>query len=132
MVLKFSSKLRQVSKNSDLDKLKNWPESLNQSHLEYLIFGLIKIDIISLVKIKVGLSKNFHIAPSEIDKMPMWEYEIYMKFLNESVKEENDQQKKEMDGYDVKGYKKLANPSNLQKSISTPNLSNFSNFKGLK
>jgi hypothetical protein len=62
----------------------------------------------------------------------MWEYEIYMKFLNESVKEENDQQKKEMDGYDVKGYKKLANPSNLQKSISTPNFSNFSNFKGLK
>ena len=45
------------------------------------------------------LSKNFHIQPTEIDKMPMWEYEMYIMQLNEIVKEENEGQKREADKY---------------------------------
>ena len=66
---------------------------------------------------KAALSKNFHIQPSEIDMMPMWEYEIYIGSLNEMVKEENDKQKAEMDKYHVDDYKKMAESKNPQKTM---------------
>ena len=56
---------------------------------------LFMINIEGLVRNKVALAKNFHIQPSEIDKMSMWEYEMFMKELNEQVKEENDKQQGE-------------------------------------
>ena len=52
--------------------------------------------------------------------MPMWEYEIYIKCLNDLVKEENDQQQAEMDKHNVNDYQKMANPRNLQRAIQTP------------
>ena len=88
-----------------------------------------KIDITSLIKIKASLSKNFHIQPSEIDKMPMWEYELFIKELNKQVEEENKQQEKEMDKYHVndiqKNMGKYTNPKmpnfNMP-SLSTPRI----------
>ena len=46
----------------------------------------------------------------------MWEYEFYIKQLNEIVEEENEQQRKEMDGYNINDYKRQAkaNVRNLQ------------------
>ena len=41
------------------------------------------------------LSKQFSIAPSEVDKMAYWEYEYFMKEINDLVKEENETQKKQ-------------------------------------
>lgn len=48
--------------------------------------------------------------------MPMWEYELFISELNNQVKEENDQQQREMDKYNIPDTKKLANPSNAMKS----------------
>ena len=94
----------------------------------------MKIDIMSLIKLKASLSKNFHIQPSEIDAMPMWEYELYIKQLNEMVEEENEKQQKEMDQYHVDDYKKMANPKNLSKMTQTPDFSkmNFGNMNTFK
>ena len=50
--------------------------------------------------------------------MPMWEYEMFMKTLNEVVDEENKNQKKEMDKYDINSYKKMTNPSNMNKMMN--------------
>lgn len=47
--------------------------------------------------------------------MPMWEYELFISELNNQVKEENDQQQKEMDKYNINDYKKMSNPSNISK-----------------
>lgn len=77
------------------------------------------INIENLITNKVHLAKNFHIQPSEIDKMPMWEYEIFMKTLNEVVKEDNKKQKDEMDKYDIDSYKKMTSSSNMSKIMST-------------
>ena len=82
----------------------------------------------NLIKIKASISKNFHIQPSEIDKMPMWEYELYLQHLNELVKEENDNQEKEMKKYKVDEHMKMADPKNLQK-MSTPKPPNMSQIK---
>jgi hypothetical protein len=91
---------------------------MDNSYIEKAIISLWMINIENLVANKVHLAKNFHIQPSEIDKMAMWEYEMFMKTLNEVVKEENKKQKDEMDKYDINSYKKMANPSNMNKMMN--------------
>lgn len=95
---------------------------LDNSYIEYAIYNIWKIDIINLIKNKASLAKNFHIQPSELDKMPMWEYEIFMNSINDMVTKENEDQQKEMDKYNIEDYKNMANPKNLQKSYQTPKI----------
>ena len=76
----------------------------------------------SLIKTKAILSKNFHIQPSEIDMMPMWEYELYVKQLNDLVEEENEKHKDIEKSGEVNKYKKMMNSRNIQPSMpKTPN-----------
>ena len=69
--------------------------------MEFLIFNLIKIDLLNLIKIKAKLAKEFHIQPSEIDKMQVWEYELFITYLNEAVKEDNEAHEDEMSKYNI-------------------------------
>lgn len=113
MVLKFSSRLNQKLKNSDLDKLL-------ANSLDVCVFGLWKISIMNLIKFKASLAKNFHVQPSEVDNMPMWEYELFIKELNNQVEEENKDQQAQMDKYGVDKYSKMADPKNMQKMTTMP------------
>lgn len=74
-----------------------------------------------LIKMKATLAKNFHIQPSEIDEMPVWEYELFIQYINDEVKEENDKQQKEMDKYNINDYRKMSDPSKIQK-MSQPQM----------
>jgi hypothetical protein len=47
--------------------------------------------------------------------MPVWEYEIFMKELNDIIKEENEKQQKEMDKAGIKDAKKMSDPKNIQR-----------------
>ena len=67
---------------------------------------------------KAVLAKQFHIQPSEIDILPAWEYELFIKQLNDIVKEENDKQKSEMKKYRVNEYMDMARPGNMNKMMS--------------
>lgn len=101
------------------------------------MFGLFQINIIGLISNKVQLAKNFHIQPSEIDKMVMWEYELFMKELNDVIKKENKEQEKEKDKYGINDIKKMSNPSNLQRIAGTqgvkmPSIPNMSSISSLK
>lgn len=69
----------------------------------------------NLIKIKASLAKNFHIPPSEIDNMMMWEYEYFMRELNNQVEDENKEQQTQMDKYGVDKFSKMADPKNMQK-----------------
>lgn len=113
--------------NPDLDA----PEELGPSYLEYGIIKLFIIDLVRLVELKATLAKNFHIQPSEIDSLPFWEYEIFIKFINNQVQEENDRQKAEMAKYDVEGTMKAANPKNMQRNMSSmqPKIPSFGAMK---
>ena len=61
----------------------------------------------------------------------MWEYEIFIKELNEQVKEENKKQESEMDKYHVSDYQKMANPRNMQKMMQPkmPSMPSMGGFK---
>ena len=67
--------------------------------------------------------KNFHIAPSELDSMPMWEFELFIKALNEQIKEENAQNEGEMSKYDIAKYQKMAqNPQKMMPKMPNINM----------
>ncbi len=82
-----------------------------------------------MIQIKASLAKNFHIQPSEIDRMPMWEYELFIQEMNKQVKEENEKQQGEMDKYHVKDYMKNANSKNIGKMTQPPKMPSFNGFK---
>jgi hypothetical protein len=105
-----------VLKSSDPDRV----DKINPSYIESAIFSILRIDLVELIKMKAALAKAFHIQPSEIDKMPMWEYEIFVMKLNELVQEENDKQKKEMAKHHVDEYMDMARPGNMKKMMSNP------------
>ena len=113
----------------DLPVGAQWPDlELGNSHIEYALVKLFQIDIIQLIKVKAILSKQFHIQPSEIDMMPYWEYEYYLRALNDSVEEENQKQQEEMDKYHINDYMKMAHPSSLNKMMAnaSPKMPNIS------
>lgn len=91
----------------------------------------MKTDLSTFIKIKASLAKNFHIQPSEVDKMPMWEYELFITYLNEMVKEENDKQEAESKKYNINDYKKMSDPKNYQKSFDN-SMKSYSNIGNMK
>ena len=61
--------------------------------------------------------------------MPMWEYELFIQYLNEAVKEDNDKQQKEMDKYNIKDYKKYSDPSKIGKNYPIPKMPSMPSIK---
>ena len=138
-VLKFSSRLSLLLRSSDpdsydfTDKLEGDFKTikLDTSYIESCIFGLMSLDLTQLIKSKALLAKNFHIQPSEIDLLPMWEYEMFVQFINDAVKTENEEQKREMEQGEYKNLKKMANPSYVQKMANSkmPKMPSMGSFK---
>ena len=77
--------------------------------MESSLYSQFQINIENLVQNKVSLVKNFHIQPSEIDRMPYWEYEYFMKYANQMIEEENKQQEEQNEEYDMNSLKRNAN-----------------------
>lgn len=69
----------------------------------------------NFIKTKAILAKEYHIQPSELEQMPVWEYELFVKEINEIVKEENEKNKQEMDKAGINDAKKMSNPSYISK-----------------
>ena len=90
------------------------PCHLDNSYLEAAIFSLWRMDILGFIKTKAILAKQFHIQPSEVDKMPYWEYEYFIKNLDEMAKKENEDQEEASKQYETK-----------QKQFKTPKLPNI-------
>lgn len=54
--------------------------------------------------------------------MYYWEYEYFIKYINDMVKEENEAQQKQLDQQQVNKYSKLADPKRIE-NLSKPNIS---------
>lgn len=67
--------------------------------------------------------KNFHLSPSEIDRMMMWEYEYFIDAVNDNIKEENARAEDEKGNFDTSKY----SPDRMMKSAQAkmPNMSNM-------
>ena len=101
------------------------PKSLDEQYIETALFALFKINLLEHLKVKAALTKQFHVAPKDFDDMYYWDYEIYLKSLNDLVKEENDSQKAEMDKYHINDYMDKARSGKLMETPKMPSMSGF-------
>ena len=88
--------------NYDEEELKKeFLRRIDLSHpvLEFSVIKLFQVRLLNLIRNKVGLAKNFYIAPSEIDRMYYWEYEYMLDEVNNNIKAENERQEKENTKY---------------------------------
>ena len=90
------------------------------STLDYLVAKLFFVDIRHLIYTKSVLLKNFHLLPSEVDRMCYWEYEYLIEDLNKQVKEENDNQQAQLDSVNTS--------SSGKPNMKLPNMPNVNQF----
>lgn len=85
--------------------------------MESVIYSVLKIDLRNLVRNKVHISKRYHIQPSELERMPYWEYELMLEYINEDIEAENkqnDEQNKQMDGYKKPNYNRMMSQAGIK------------------
>lgn len=67
--------------------------------MESVTYSLFLVDIRNLVRNKLNICKEYHIQPSEIDRMPFYEYEYMLEDINADIKEQEKRQKEEEKKY---------------------------------
>ena len=82
-------------------------------------FTIIKAFIVNLrnlTKNKLFICKEYHIQPSEIDRMQFWEYEWYTDEIKEITKEQEKEQKRQEKEH--ASLQSSMNPSNMMRNVS--------------
>ena len=69
------------------------------------VYLLYKVNIANLVRDKVIIVKEFYIQPSEIDRMPFWEYEMVREEISRIMKDRNEQEEQQRADYDPSKYR---------------------------
>jgi hypothetical protein len=83
------------------------------------VFSLFQIHLTTLIKNKFEFLWQKSIAPSEIDRMSYWEFEEYIKIMNERNEEENKKQKAQNEQQQEQQQGMMSNMPKM------PNMSNF-------
>ena len=68
--------------------------------MDQALYSMLRVNLKNLVVSKLWICKDWHIQPSEIDKMVYYEYEQIIELINETNKEQEKQNKKEQEQYD--------------------------------
>jgi len=78
-----------------------------------------------LVKNKLYICREYHIQPSEIDRLPYYEYEWMLEEINLIQKEQEKQNEAQQKEYD--SMRSSMNPNSMMKNASSsmPNMSNM-------
>ena len=94
--------------------------------MEQALYLLWRVNLRNLVKNKLYICREWHIQPSEIDKMIYFEYEQMLKDIQEFNKEQEKQNKQEQKQYNsmMNQSKNMQNYSNMYKNAqqSLPSL----------
>jgi len=99
-----------------------------------MICSIFQVDVRNLVISKLNICHEYHIQPSEIDRMIYFEYEILIEEINRQQKEERKRQEEQ----DKKQQKGMPNMSSMMRNaqasmpkMSTPSMPKISmpNYK---
>ena len=100
--------------------------------MEFVLFSMFQIDVRNLVTNKLYICKEWHIQPSEVDRMMFFEYEWILMEINKNVKEQEKKNKEEEKKYSemqksMPNYNAMArNYSNAgYRMPSMPSMGNF-------
>lgn len=94
------------------------------------LFSLFKVQIEDLLKNKFEWMVQHSIPTTVIDSWFYWEFEQYIKLLNERNKEENDQREKQnkeqsSSGFNPSSMMNKYNPASMMKNFNMGNNSSF-------
>lgn len=67
--------------------------------MEFAVFSMFRVDIRNLVKNRLYIAKDFNIQPSEIARMPYYEYEFLLEDIKEFAEEEKKRNREQEDKY---------------------------------
>ncbi len=93
--------------------------------LEHCIYVMFRVNMRNIVKNKLYICKEYHLQPSEIDRMAYYEYEWILEEINLIQKEQEKQNEAQQKEYD--SMKSSMNPGNMMKNAqsSMPNMGNI-------
>lgn len=67
--------------------------------MELAIYSMYQVDVRNLVKNKLSIAHEYHIQPSEIDRLQYYEYEIMLDEIRDEQKKEAQRQKEQEEQY---------------------------------
>lgn len=94
--------------------------------MESALYSIWQVDVRNLVKNKLFICKEYHIQPSEIDRMVYFEYEYILEDIKKEQKEAEKRNKEDEKKYGNMG--KMPNYNQMMSSVgrSMPSLPSFS------
>lgn len=96
--------------------------------LKSKIYSLFQTSIEDILKNKFQLMVQLRVPTSVVNTWYYWEYEEFIKLLNEKNKEENEQQKKQQDEQSSAMGSSSFNPSSVMKQYNPSTfMNNFGN-----
>lgn len=84
--------------------------------MEQALYSMFRVNLRNLVKNKLWIAKDWHICPSEIDKLVYYEYEWMLEEINDHNKEQEKKSKEEQKQYDSM-KQSMPNLSNMTRSM---------------
>jgi hypothetical protein len=90
------------------------------------LYSILQVDVRNLVKNKLFICKEYHIQPSEIDRMVYFEYEWILEEINKEAKEAEKRRKEDEKQYGSVG--KMPNYNSMMNNVgrSMPKMPSFS------
>ena len=84
--------------------------------MDQALYSMLRVNLRNLAKSKLFICKDWHIQPSEIDKLAYYEYEELIEDINEYNKEQEKRSKQEQEEYNsIKSS--MPNVNNMQKNL---------------
>lgn len=84
--------------------------------MDQALYLMFRVNIRNLVKSKLSICREWHIQPSELDRLPYFEYEQILEEVNEVAKEQAKKNEEEQKRYNSM-QKTIPNMNNLTSSI---------------
>ena len=88
------------------------------------LYSLWRINIRNLVRNKLFICREWHIQPSEVDKLVFFEYEYMLEDINKDQKDRAEQREKEEKQY-ADMQRSYKNPMAAAGNYKMPSASNF-------
>ena len=84
--------------------------------MDQALYSMLRVNLRSLAKSKLFICKDWHIQPSEVDKLSYYEYEELIEDINEYNKEQEKRSKQEQEEYNLM-MSTMPNVNNMQKNL---------------
>lgn len=68
--------------------------------MESALYSMLRVDVRNLVRSKLYICRDYHIQPSEIDRMVYFEFEYIIEDVNKEAKEQEKKNKEEQKQYE--------------------------------